>query len=240
MPFVREAVDKLLANNLSENWITYFERTTELPSYFSYRKTLFSKLKRYTVVGDLILEIGAGTGWSSVALAQMRRQVVALDVQPSISRGIKKLARNLAVEINVVCADMKALPFRNEAFRIVFSQGVLEHFKDDDIVQTVMEQFRVAELTIIDVPTNKAKGQPGAHGDERWLGWKQWKKLVLRAGACIHGLYGGSPDYVGYLLPFFLWKLIGYRFAMAIGIICSRKGSKASGRSISIKERLID
>ena len=221
-----------------DNWIDYFKRTTILSNYFYYRRTLLKKVLRYSREEALILEVGTGTGWSSVSLAMAKRHVMALDIDIEILRRVKGLAQNLGTSLDIICADMRMLPFRDDVFRIAFSQGVLEHFDDNTIILAIKEQIRVAPLLIVDVPTNKAKKQPGAYGDERWLSWKYWKKLLKNVGVKIPLIYGRSPSSFGYLLPLGLYKLIGYRFSMAIGFVCVRKNARFEFGGL--KERLID
>lgn len=223
-----------------DGWIDYFSRTTELPAYFQYRATLLNKVKRYSKQGDMCLEIGAGRGWSSASLGLMKRNIVALDIEGSILKRIQELSRKLSAGVEVICADMKQLPFIDRAFRVVFSQGVLEHFDDDEICEAIKEQLRVGEIVVIDVPTNKAQGHPGAYGGERWLTWKHWKNLVGAAGAHIHLLFGSSPTLYAYLLPFGLWKVMGYRFSSNLGIVCSRLDSNAGSPIGGFRERLVD
>lgn len=231
--------DKYMNNEHKvNNWIDYFEKTTVLSNYFNYRRTLLNKLMRYSNEGDIILELGTGTGWSSISLSLANRYVVALDISEKILRGVNRLAQNLQTPIDTICADMKMLPFRDNSFKIAFSQGVLEHFDDNAIILMVKEQAKVAPIIIVDVPTNKAKNQPRAYGDERWLSWKYWKKLLENAGTKVSLIYGSSPSPFSYLLPLGIQKLIGYRFSMAIGLICIRKNYRFNyGR---LRERLID
>jgi len=226
------------SSNCSEQWIKYFEKTTYLPEYFFYRRTLLRKVKRYSNEGDLILEVGAGSGWSSIALAQAKRKIVALDIGLPILRGVRRLAKSLGLSLETICADMKMLPFKDNAFRIAFSQGLLEHFDDNSIIQGVKEQSRVASIVIVEVPTNLSKGKSRAFGNERWLSWKVWKKLLLKAGVKIALMYGISPSAIGFLLPLGIYKLISYRFSLAVGFVCIRPNMKFTFGGL--KERLID
>jgi len=227
-----------MKDNNKKNWIDYFESTTILSNYFSYRKILLKKVLRYTNEGDLVLEIGTGTGWSSISLKMEKRQIVALDINLEILNRIKRLAQNLNSPLNEICADMKMLPFRDNIIQVTFSQGVLEHFDDETIIITVRDQIRVSPIVIVDVPTKKAKNQPYAHGDERWLSWKYWKKLLKKTSVNIPLIYGRSPSPIGFILPLGIYKLIGYRFSMAVGFICVRKNYRFMFGGI--KERLID
>ena len=218
-------------------WTEYFGKTTVLPKYFRYRYTLLIKALRYSEAGDTLLEIGAGTGWSSISLALAGRRVICLDIDADVISGIKELASNLRVHLSLVCGDMLYLPFREDAFRLAFSQGVLEHFDDQTIISSMREQIRVSPIIIVDVPTEKGRKQK-SYGDERWLSWKYWKRLLLKAGAKIDLIYGKSPTLIGFLLPLALYKLLGYRFSMGVGFVCTRRSDPPL--QVGIKDRIID
>jgi SAM-dependent methyltransferase len=220
------------------SWSDYFEKTTVLSEYFYYRRTLLRKVLRYSQERALVLEIGSGTGWSSLALAMARRTVVALDIAPEALRRVGELAANLEVLLSVICADTKALPFRHDTFQIVFSQGVLEHFDNRAIRCITSELLRVAPVMIVDAPTNRAKNQPGAFGDERWLSWKYWKRLLTSADCEVRLVYVGGPSYLGYLLPLALYKLVGVGLSLSAGFVCTRR--EVQFRFGQLRERFID
>jgi SAM-dependent methyltransferase len=102
--------------------------------------------------GKKILEVGAGTGVDSIYLARKGADVVALDFSPE---SIKLMKRNAPKgrSFSIVQADAYNMPFADNSFDVVFSQGFVEHFTNPKPL--VLEQRRVLKndgYLIIDVP----------------------------------------------------------------------------------------
>lgn len=76
--------------------------------------------------GELILDVGAGSGRHSFHAAQAGASVVALDGGPAIDVA----RRNLPAEVATVQADADALPFTPGTFDVVMCIGVLHHLAD--------------------------------------------------------------------------------------------------------------
>jgi SAM-dependent methyltransferase len=81
----------------------------------------------------LVLDIGAGRGISSYALAFGGWQVVALEPDPSSLVGcgaIRELARETSLPIRVKEAYGEAMPFDDNTFDLVHGREVLHHARD--------------------------------------------------------------------------------------------------------------
>ena len=78
-----------------------------------------------------VLEIGCGSGVSSLWLAKNGLRVTALDYTKSSVELVKAAAKKLALpNINVVLADAtQPLPFKPKQFDYIFQAGLLEHFE---------------------------------------------------------------------------------------------------------------
>lgn len=95
---------------------------------------------------DIILEAGFGTGRYCIALAEKFKsnQIIGIDT----SRNACELARDGArirniSNINFIQCDIFFLPFKDDCFRVVFNDGVLEHFLD--YFSPFEEMIRVAK-----------------------------------------------------------------------------------------------
>ena len=73
--------------------------------------------------------------------------------------------------------------FGDKAFDIAFSQGVLEHYADDNIIRALAEQRRIARIVVIDVPSGR--GKIGDYGDERSISPAQWRELIQASGLAV-------------------------------------------------------
>src|SRR5215207_3654146 len=90
------------------------------------------------------LDVGAGRGIASYALARSGLAVTALEPDPSAVVGteaIRRLAAEARLPIEVVEEFSERLPFADGTFDVVFARAVLHHMRDLD--SACREMFRV-------------------------------------------------------------------------------------------------
>ena len=105
------------------------------------------------VEGKKILEVGAGSGSDVIDLTKRGAQCFALDFSKESINICQKLAKQEKVGIKAILADCRQIPIESNYFDLVFSVGLVEHFKDP--VPILREQLRVLKkggFLIIDVP----------------------------------------------------------------------------------------
>jgi len=112
----------------------------------------------------------------------MGYRVTAVDANVQLVKKVKRFEIAFPNLISVQ-ADMFRMGFKDRAFDVAFSQGVLEHYCDDDIVRALLEQKRVARIIVIDVPNGR--GKIGDYGDERSIPTLRWRKLIQTSGLAI-------------------------------------------------------
>ena len=90
-----------------------------------------------------LLDIGCGTGWTSVFLARMSYEVVGIDVAPDmIEAALANKDRYGTVNANFEVGDFEALPYRNE-FDVVTSYHSLHHAEDEAaVIRSVFAALR--------------------------------------------------------------------------------------------------
>jgi SAM-dependent methyltransferase len=143
-------------------------------------------------VGKRVLEVGAGTGRDSVALAKSGADVITLDYSPRSLELIQQASESAGVQIGMVGGDGLQLPFADDSFDVVFHQGLLEHFRDPMVM--LREHRRVLKrggLLLVDVPQRWHYYTVGKHilmAFDKWFaGWEtefsvgELEELVRRA-----------------------------------------------------------
>lgn len=106
-----------------------------------------------TSEGESVLEVGSGTGATSLALALSGRRSTALDfAQPCLDLA-SLAAKRLKCPLDTVMADATAeLPFDDFAFDWVFQAGLLEHFEKQERVRLLRNWGRVAHRMVSIIP----------------------------------------------------------------------------------------
>lgn len=200
------------------DWVKYYSEYFPI-THERYMKAmsalggLFSRIMRFTNVGDQVLETGIGLGVLACELSRRGRAVVALDNE----KGILRLAAD-AVETAkreflkshtkskklypispvFLCADMFEITelFMENQFSIVYHQGVFEHFEDIKIIEAIQKALFVSKYLIFSVPNEKYGRK--SFGDERLLSNEYWRDLILKAKANVveEVCYGGGQHYM--------------------------------------------
>jgi ubiquinone/menaquinone biosynthesis C-methylase UbiE len=123
-----------------------------------------------------VLEVGCGSGTMSVFLSHLGFKTTAVDRDEEVLERARKASQDLNGKVDFIRADAFKLPFADKEFDIAFSQGVLEHFDDEDIVRLLKEQCRVAKCVFLSVPNNFYNHRD--FGDERLLSKAEWERVL--------------------------------------------------------------
>jgi ubiquinone/menaquinone biosynthesis C-methylase UbiE len=89
------------------------------------------------------LDLGCGTGISSLFLAEHGLDVVGIDISEKMLKKACEKARKQNRTINFIHGDIHHLPFPDETFDLVFANMVLEFVKEPD--QVLTEALRVTK-----------------------------------------------------------------------------------------------
>jgi SAM-dependent methyltransferase len=87
------------------------------------------------------IEVGSGSGRISCSLAMEGYQTVCVDYSLLALEAARKNYACMHLSPMAVAGDAFRLPFRDEIFDVVLSTGLLEHFKDPNLI--VAEMVRV-------------------------------------------------------------------------------------------------
>jgi SAM-dependent methyltransferase len=137
-----------------EHWESYWKGHQDLDRTYSTGGRLAREILRDGPVSGLrVLEVGAGSGRDSLALASEGAMVVVLDYSPASLALVQRQSREHGRPVHAVRADALAMPFRDGSFDVVFHQGLLEHFRDPRPL--LVENARITASggrVVVDVP----------------------------------------------------------------------------------------
>ncbi len=125
--------------------------------HFPYAYNTFSK---YIPRETLVLEVGFGSGRLLTRIAkELGCKCVGVDVEDGAFPSLSFFSRQHGVKVEAMKASGFSLPFKDDSFDVVYSEGVIEHFPIDESQAMITEHVRackVGGLVIISVPNKFA------------------------------------------------------------------------------------
>jgi arsenite methyltransferase len=126
--------------------------------------------------GERVLDLGCGAGTDSLVAAQMvggEGRVTGIDMTPEMLAKARAAAAELsAANVDFVEGEIEALPFPDEAFDVVISNGVVDLVPDKDAVFD--EIYRVlapgGRIQIADVTIQNPVSEEGRRNIDLWTG----------------------------------------------------------------------
>jgi arsenite methyltransferase len=133
------------------------------------------KLGRLTE-GERVLDVGSGAGTDSLIAAQMvgpDGQVTGIDMTPEMLAKAREAAAAMGAEnVEFLEAEAERLPFPDESFDVVISNGVIDLIPDKDAVFS--ELFRVlvpgGRMQVADVTIQRPVSEEGRRNIDLWTG----------------------------------------------------------------------
>ncbi len=163
----------------------YKEQITTTPSLevfikhkLEYKKKLLDYIRKYAVETKKILEVGCGSGITTTKLGLEGYTTTGIDSDPdmiTLAQSIAKKQRSKAV---FKIDDIRSLSSITDYIDVIFSNGVMEHFSDEDIVSIVNLHLLHAHYVIISIPSNYFSDNQKIHGDERFMSTESWRKIL--------------------------------------------------------------
>ena len=126
--------------------------------------------------GERVLDLGSGAGTDSLIAAQMvgeRGRVTGIDMTPAMLDKARSAADEMnATNVEFVESEAERLPFADESFDVVISNGVIDLIPDKDAV--FAELYRVlapgGRLQIADVTIQNPVSEEGRRNIDLWTG----------------------------------------------------------------------
>jgi arsenite methyltransferase len=126
--------------------------------------------------GEVVLDVGSGAGTDSLVAAQMvapEGRVTGVDMTPEmLAKAIAAAAEMGATNVEFVEGEAERLPFENESFDVVISNGVIDLAPDKDAVFS--EVHRVlrpgGRIQVADVTIQNPVSEAGRRKIDLWTG----------------------------------------------------------------------
>ena len=126
--------------------------------------------------GERVLDLGSGAGTDSLIAAQMvgpKGGVTGIDMTPAMLAKARACVAELgATNVEFVEAEAEQLPFADESFDVVISNGVIDLIPDKDAVFS--ELYRVlapgGRIQIADVTIQIPVSEEGRRNIDLWTG----------------------------------------------------------------------
>lgn len=153
------------------NWQNHYRVRFGVRWYFAeilYRMTDLKVLVNF----ETILGVGSGRAFTE-NLFSKDRFVIASDRSVELMHMAKKHAKNTKA---FLACDGGKLPFRDQSFECVYSQGLLEHFELTEAGRLLREMRRVGKTVVFSVPLDGYKGHP--LGTEYHRKSEEWMKIL--------------------------------------------------------------
>jgi arsenite methyltransferase len=126
--------------------------------------------------GEHVLDLGSGAGTDSLVAAQMvgtSGRVVGIDMTPEMLAKARSAAAELGIaHVEFVQGEVEELPFAEETFDVVISNGVIDLIPDKDAVFSGI--FRVlrpgGRIQLADVTIQTPVSAEGRRNIDLWTG----------------------------------------------------------------------
>lgn len=151
-----------------------------------YKKPLINLIKKYAK-NKKIIEAGSGTGVVSTYMASLGYDTVGIDIDLKMIDLANQIANKYNSQ-NKPLFEQKSIfemDYSKNKYDVSFSNGVLEHFKDEEIIDTLKQQLDVSNTVIFGIPTKYFNQEEAMYGDERYMDFKIWRNYIKQAGGII-------------------------------------------------------
>jgi arsenite methyltransferase len=126
--------------------------------------------------GERVLDLGSGAGTDSLVAAQMvgeQGHVTGIDMTPAMLAKARTAAAEMRLSnVEFVEAEAERLPFPDESFDVVVSNGVIDLIPDKDAVFDELHRVLVpgGRMQIADVTIQNPVSEAGRRNIDLWTG----------------------------------------------------------------------
>jgi|GEM_PF-1221762 len=181
------------------NWLNIYKNDIKkFGSLFTY--TAFKRFKYYSYitlikknlpVKGTIIEAGSGTG-SIISYFSGLYDSTGIDKDTDMI----SLAKSRNDNTKYLYHDILQPLGKSYRADVTFSNGVLEHFSDTEVIKIINNQLKYSKIVIFSIPTIKYSAEDRIYGDERFLSYEKWITLINSSNGKL------TDSYAGYLFLF--------------------------------------
>ena len=148
-----------------------------------YKQIFIDKVIQYAK-NKKVIETGCGTGIMAGYLQKQGLDVTALDLSQRVLDYAKEIAQNSNIikPCKYEQGDILNLKYKKNSFDVAYSNGVMEHFNDEEIIRILEQQMNISKYVIFGIPSTYFNMNEKMLGNERGLTLKEWNNLITRAG----------------------------------------------------------
>lgn len=147
-----------------------------------YKAPLLEVIERYSP-NRVTLEVGCGSGLTTSYLALKGFDASGIDSDEDMVHLAQQLSSKMGALARFCLDDLQTVDCARDAFDVIYSHGVMEHFSDKEIVAIVERHLVAASHVVISVPSDHFNEADRIYGDERFMNVAQWRDIF----ACSKG-----------------------------------------------------
>jgi 2-polyprenyl-3-methyl-5-hydroxy-6-metoxy-1,4-benzoquinol methylase len=174
----------------------------------SYKKPLVDTIERYIRDDKKILEIGCGSGITTTFLGQLGFRVMGIDSDQDMLEIARHIATQQKSPAIFIVEDISTLKTIHDHFGVIFSNGVMEHFSDENIVAIVNLHLSLSDYVIISIPSDHFSNNQKIYGDERFMDKNKWQSILSKTKGSIVEEFSfnfdkaqtDKPQFIGFVL----------------------------------------
>ena len=157
------------------------------------KKPFLNRIKKYAK-DKYVIEAGCGSAANSIFLSNEGFHVTCVDKDPDMIEFAKQNFKSFKKKPKFINSDIRNLNKLKSNFDVSFSHGVLEHYRDQKIIELINSQLAIAKFVLISVPSNFFKSSQAINGDERFLDKKHWINLIQKTNGKLIESFGYFYD----------------------------------------------
>lgn len=178
-------------------WSNYYKEWTveDFERHIKAQMGFIHRIQDHVRDGANILETGLGSGQISCQLSLNGYKVLGLDNDKKIVQNAYRLSQKLNTCPIFMLGDIFDLDVLFPGgFDMVVSQGVLEHFNDNEVAIILKDMLKVAQRVAFSVPLDKFGHQ--SYGNERLMPESYWLDKCKEYNILFHNTFADGKQMI--------------------------------------------